>query len=518
MKMISAVASGMAFLFLCAGAAFTADDVAATDDFADTREIPVAPPVTITFAPPEVDGRFVLGIFNSDGFLIRTLLADEDESAFDVGLNGFVTTWDGNTDDGAAAPPGRYFVRGYVVGDMDVEGVDYHFNDWAADGFGAWRALGDVLLVGPDRTLVLAETSDGWEWIALNASNEILWRQPAPDRRVATSADWIVVGGEGALQILNPASGEEVGRIPVTQDDLLFSMTGNRLIVWADDALKKYDLPATEPVGEPRELSAVQSLAATRAGAVAVGSSGDAVEILWLFEDGERAFRWDSGLEVFATAPGADGESIWIAVEGEGHRMVREFDAEGESLRELLIEPENPMPTRISTASGMLGLFSSWDSGTRWIVLKREADSGTEAAADSRTVDWRIISDRTTTDSDAFGLRRGVLVADGERATLPTSLEVRLEPNPLAPRRRQTLKLDIRVEGGRAWITAEDGLRLVPVSEGGAWARVGMEAGAPGEASVFLGDGWVVEEFLVRGLGAIYAFDAGSILLKRSGE
>ena len=55
------------------------------------------------------------------------------EKDFVVGLNGFITHWDGKDDAGKPAAAGKYFVRGYAVGELDIEGVAYFGNDWIAD-------------------------------------------------------------------------------------------------------------------------------------------------------------------------------------------------------------------------------------------------------------------------------------------------------------------------------------------------------------------------------------------------
>ena len=47
-----------------------------------------------------------------------------------VGLNGFITTWDGRDDNGKLVPPGMYNASGFAVGALEVEGIAYHGNDW----------------------------------------------------------------------------------------------------------------------------------------------------------------------------------------------------------------------------------------------------------------------------------------------------------------------------------------------------------------------------------------------------
>ena len=86
------------------------------------------------FALPDLEGRINLGVFDSAGKLVRTLYVSAEESDFQIGLNGLIASWDGKNDLGEAVPPGRYRVRGYVVGrEVAAEGLAYHFNDWIGD-------------------------------------------------------------------------------------------------------------------------------------------------------------------------------------------------------------------------------------------------------------------------------------------------------------------------------------------------------------------------------------------------
>jgi hypothetical protein len=90
--------------------------------------------VRITFLPPPIDGTLSLGIYDKTGNLVRTLHREaEAEKDFTVGLNGLITVWDGKNDAGQAVPPGKYSARGYAVGEVQIEGVAMHCNDWITD-------------------------------------------------------------------------------------------------------------------------------------------------------------------------------------------------------------------------------------------------------------------------------------------------------------------------------------------------------------------------------------------------
>ena len=112
----------------------------------------------ITFLPPPLEGPLSLGVYTREGKLVRVLAREATEEKFTVGLNGLITHWDGKDDAGKPLPPAKYFVRGYVVGDLGSDGVAFHGNDWIADeesprptALGEMRVSGGELLVAAFR-------------------------------------------------------------------------------------------------------------------------------------------------------------------------------------------------------------------------------------------------------------------------------------------------------------------------------------------------------------------------------
>ena len=89
--------------------------------------------VSLRFALPPLEGTISLGIYNHDGKLVRTLHREDAISEFIAGHDALETVWDGTDDEGNPLPNGKYTGRGYVVGGLKVEGVDYFFNDWVTD-------------------------------------------------------------------------------------------------------------------------------------------------------------------------------------------------------------------------------------------------------------------------------------------------------------------------------------------------------------------------------------------------
>ena len=79
--------------------------------------------VPLRFVPPPMQGTVSLGIFDSNGKLIRVLHREAKIDMFTVEENSLSTTWDGKNDAGEDLPPGRYRARGYLVGQLKIEDV-----------------------------------------------------------------------------------------------------------------------------------------------------------------------------------------------------------------------------------------------------------------------------------------------------------------------------------------------------------------------------------------------------------
>jgi len=91
--------------------------------------------VQISFVPPPMEGSISLGIYDSKGKLVRVLHREAELDDFQIGSDALATMWDGKNDAGENLPSGKYHARGYLVGNLQIEGIGFFFNDWVtADG------------------------------------------------------------------------------------------------------------------------------------------------------------------------------------------------------------------------------------------------------------------------------------------------------------------------------------------------------------------------------------------------
>lgn len=86
--------------------------------------------VQLLFAQPPMEGTISMGIYDSTGKLVRVLHQDAPTTDFFPALNGLITFWDGKDDSGKPMPAGKYHAKGYMMADMDFDGVAFLGNDF----------------------------------------------------------------------------------------------------------------------------------------------------------------------------------------------------------------------------------------------------------------------------------------------------------------------------------------------------------------------------------------------------
>src|ERR1700730_17787937 len=77
--------------------------------------------VQLKFVPPPMEGTISLGVFDSNGKLVRVLQRETPIDNFRIDENSLNTTWDGKNDAGEDLPAGKYRARGYLVAKLKVE-------------------------------------------------------------------------------------------------------------------------------------------------------------------------------------------------------------------------------------------------------------------------------------------------------------------------------------------------------------------------------------------------------------
>ncbi len=231
--------------------------------------------IRISFVPPPLDGTISLGVYDAKGKLVRVLFREADINEFNIGSDALSTSWDGKDDAGDDAPPGKYTAHGFVVGDLQIEGVGFFFNDWisSADGprFSRIRSLTardenlllGVDLVPPGQGHVLYDVGDK----SLNLKDT----DPESNDDARTTAAgrdgtrWAIERGEKGIEVKQiSGSGEFLRRLPISPGEpqpkaIAASTTQNRIYLLEENEsrqrVRALSLAATKNEGAEQAVS-----------------------------------------------------------------------------------------------------------------------------------------------------------------------------------------------------------------------------------------------------------------------
>lgn len=468
--------------------------------------------VEIRFVPPG-PGTVSLGIHDAQGKLVRILCDEWTFSRFHIGLNGLATSWDRKDDAGQPVPPGRYEARGYVVGDVDVAGEAFHFNDWieTEDSPRIVRVAAQQLLPGGDMLLAARLAGGTGALVRYSPESEARWRtvvsaprpQPASSAQLAVSDDTAFVLLDGSLRALKLEDGSEV-TVPEPREGIAaVAARGDRIGVVRGDRLSLFRLPGFTAEGaEEKTPAPFVSIALLDKGMVAAAADGS------LWSRGSGWTKLETPAPVRGVAAGR-GDTFWVLEERpDGSWAVAQCDAEEGRLAEWIPARADGTPSALSaaTASDHFAVTLVAPDIQRTVAIRRAATGG-----------WEIAVDKKITRSDAFGWQDGKLAASG--GTLPQEITIKLDPNELDPTAPGELILKAVAGASGTGLATTEGLPLIGVTESADATRVMVVPGAaPGEARFFQGDGACVEEYALSQLGRISSFDAGTIELASGGE
>ncbi len=387
--------------------------------------------VPILFLPPPMEGTISLGIFTPAGKLVRVLHREAATDEFKVGENGLSTRWDGRDAAGQPAPFGKYRVSGWTVGDLGVEGVAFHGNDWIKDETPRYTRVLAIKGVGRDEVQITLQTADGKE-------ETLGWKLA----REAT---------------------------PPPQSDVTAAIDEGKLIIRRG--------------GESAPL---------------------------LFAEGEKPIACASG----------SGGRVWAIVQTPAGREVRAYSPDGEFLRRLPYEKDEPQPQQIvaSQWSEMIFLLDENASEQRLRSLAlgtsdQQSAAGTQSPAKSA---WRVTYLKRILKSDTFDAIAAHLGREKPPTPAPV-VKIPVRANALTGDTKAEIALKVTVDADGVILETADDLPLARVTTAHhlKWAVLVKEGNAP---VLFQGDGVVVEEFKFAHPENLMAFDAGEVELRAPGS
>lgn len=233
--------------------------------------------------------------------------------------------------------------------------------------------------------------------------------------------------------------------------------------------------------------------------------------------EGWQPVSWSTLIKPEHAAMG-NGESIWVidhVAENDAALEVKQFAANGEFLRRLPYQPNDPQPKTIAASSREDRIFVLEEGpalqrlrGLSLVVTKTEA--GQQPISE-----WKVDFEKTIFSHKDFSLVNGKPVASSPTAAnAPEKLKVKLQPNPLVKDERVTVELAIGFDDDGSFLKASDGLPLFTISETPKLIRGLLSAQSSNTINVFQDDGAVVEQFRVSGVDQMMSFDCGGFELK----
>jgi hypothetical protein len=453
----------------------------------------------LMFIPPPEEGVISLGVYDAGGKLIRVLKKAAEIDSFKSGLNGLFIDWDGKDSTGNPAPAGKYSARGVLVGEVNVSGQAYHLNDWVnpSGTIQAKRILSAAFLNGKS-VCAFAEVGTNKQ-LLVDASN-------GKYRTTDLPADTNSVKFDGS-RVLAICSERLVQVDPITR-----SLVGEKSypnlhaadqwhglwIVLAGNQLYSSSNGADQAITPPTEDLAF--CAQLESSAVVASRNGS----IWRFQDHEFSPIETGKSGQLLDMSAGKGDTIWLLLEVDSRRLLRQVDLSGQHIQELELPPD------LQTAGKLCGsrededllLTTDLNPGERVIGLHFQNSKAQQSV-------WQKWLDRSVIPFRYFDVKNGQVVPAQEKVESPAA-SIPLMENPLENAAPGSISVGVIVDENGAWISTSDGLPLLQVSKTKNIVQTMWKGDGADGLQVFVSDASVVEEYRVTGLKNLYRFDAGS--------
>jgi hypothetical protein len=453
----------------------------------------------LMFIPPPEEGVISLGVYDADGKLVRVLKRAAEIDSFKSGLNGLFIDWDGKDSKGNPAPAGKYSARGVLVGDVNVSGQAYHLNDWV-DSSGttqAKRILSAAFLNGKS-VCAFAEVGTNKQ-LLVDASNGKYRTTdlPADTNGVKFDGSRILAICNDRLMQVDPITGSSVGE--KSYPNLRAADQWNdKWIVLAGNQLYSSNNGADQGISPPKEDLAF--CAQLDSSAVVAGRNGN----IWRFQDHQFSPIETGKSGQLLDISAGKGDTIWLLLEVDSRRLLRQVDLSGQHIQEL------ELPQELQTARKLCGsrddedllLTIDLNPGERVIGLHFQNSKAQQSV-------WQKWLDRSVTPFRYFDVKNGQIVPAQEKVESPIAV-IQLTENPLENGAPGSISVGVIADETGAWISTSDGLPLLQVTKTKNIVQTKWTADGADGLQVFVSDASVVEEYRVTGLKNLYRFDAGS--------
>jgi hypothetical protein len=454
----------------------------------------------LMFVPPPVEGSISLGIYDNKGKLVRVLKRSADIESFKAGLNGLLVDWDRNDAQGKPVPPGKYYARGVAIGDVKIEGIAFHLNDWV-DQAGQTRPnhIYSIALLSDLRPAMIADTpARSLLLIDPNAVKTASIPLHFEAESVKSNSANVFLFDRAQAASIDPASGAQAAQRPavgIIDADAL----GDRNVI-----LTATHLSDQTGAGIPRELTLPEEnlshCALVGSFALVAGKKSK----IWKLE--EQSF---TPLEIGETAELLDmdtgvGETIWLLLKTENTALLKQIDLSGKSVRSIELPPDLQSAAHLAASRTQDALLIDCIDGS----TRRTVGLRFQNADQSKSI-WEKWIDRSITNFQFFDLKEGRVIASTTR-TESAAVYVKPANNPLENLRQPVFQLSVLFDDNGAWVSNSDGLPLFQVCKTKGIKQTRYISDNANGMRVYVSDGCVVEEYHLTRLDNLFRFDAGS--------
>ena len=453
----------------------------------------------LLFVPPPVEGVISLGVYDSKGKLVRVLKKASEIQNFKSASDGLVIDWDRNDAQGKPVPNGKYFARGVLIGDIKIEGVAFHLNDWVDSSLDPRiRKVLSATLLDTQRPAVLADASQ--------PEVLVLENDGTPSRTISLEFNPLTIKAAGVNLLLfdkakmisiNSTSGAEVSRqnLADIRDADAF---GDRTVVLSGNQIKYQSNAAPLDLKPPAENL---FRCAVLSSSIIVASKEANV---WKL-DGQEFAALDAGEkgELLDMSAGAS-DSVWLLVKTDTATLLEQIGSSGKILREIELPPDLSTVTRLGASRNDDALLLTSDDGN----TQRVVGIRFQAVSEGKSI-WEKWFERTLTAFKFFDLKEGKVVPADAKIDSPPVF-VKPANNPMENTRQALFQLSIVTDETGAWVTSADGLPLLQVCGTKNIKQTRCLSDGANGLRVYTSDGTVVEEYHLTSLENLFRFDAGS--------
>jgi hypothetical protein len=455
----------------------------------------------LSFVPPPVEGVISLGAYDSKGKLVRVLKKDAEIDSFKAASDGLIIDWDRNDSQGKPVPDGKYFARGVLVGDVKIEGVAFHLNDWVdASNDPRIRKVLSATLLDAERTVVLVDASKP-EAVVLesngNRSNTIpLAFSPAT---VKAAGSKLLLFDNAEVMLIDPASGAQVSRQGFS-DIRDADSAGDRTVVLSGSQIKVQNQSNATALDLKSPADNLFRCAVSNSSIVVASKDAH----LWRLENQQfvPVDAGDAG-ELLDMGAGAS-DTVWLLMKTNTATLLKQIDPSGKSRREIELPPDLQAVTRLGVSRTDEALLLISDDG----ITQRIIGVRFQAADQGKSI-WEKWFERTLTPFKFFDLKEGKVVAADTKTDSPP-VSVKPANNPMENSRQSLFQLSVVADETGAWVASVDGLPLFQVCGTKNIKQTRWISDGANGLRVYTSDGIVVEEYHLTGLENLFRFDAGS--------